>query len=581
MKKTIEVLNKLRVIYNGRQQIKFSFLFVLIVISAFFELVGISLILPFINVVINPSIITTNKYLENVYNFLNMNNSTSFLIFLAVVLIFAYIFKNVYMLVVYYFQYKILYDAQKDISLQLIKFYVNQPYAYHLNINTSEMVRIVTQDTTNCSLFLTNLFFLLTEFIVLLFIISFLFFINKIVTIILMLLFLVIFFGIFKNLKPKIQIFGRDNQKYHSGMIKWIQQALGAIKDIKVLQKEQFFVNKYYDSSIKFTSAQKHVHFLEQLPRLLIESLVVSIILLVVIFLLYRGIDAAAILVQMAVFAMATFRLMPSMNRLQVALTSLIYYVPAINIVYRDLQNTKVSKYVEVEENKNINFDKDIKINNISFKYPNTERYIFKNISFEIKKGSSVGFVGPTGAGKTTIVDIILGLLNPTQGNITITGVDIHKNKKSWFSKIGYVPQFIYLTDDTIKNNILFYDDETVDNEKLKTVVEQAQLKDFIDSLPNGLDTVVGERGIRLSGGQRQRIGIARALYNKPEILVLDEATSALDNETEKAVMQAIEYLYGKLTLLVIAHRLTTIEKCDVVYELKNSTLLEFKKNNN
>ena len=573
MKKIIEILNKIRVIYNKKQQIQFSFLFILIVISAFLELFGISLILPFINVVINPAIITTNKYFLYIYKILNIGNSTSFLIFLAIVLMVAYIFKNLYMLAVYYFQYKILYDAQKDISLKLIKFYINQPYAYHLNINTSEMVRIVTQDTTNCSLFLANLFFFLTEFIVLLFIISFLFFINKIVTITLLLLFLIIFFGIFKKLKPKIQIFSKYNQQYYSGMIKWIQQALGAIKDIKVLQKEQFFINKYYDSSVKFISAQKHVHFFEQIPRLLIESLVVSIILLVIIFLLFRGIDASTILVQMAVFAMAVFRLMPSMNRLQVALNVLMYYVPSINVVYRDLQNTKLIKYGEIEENKNINFDKNIKINNISFKYQNTKNYIFENISFEIKKGSSIGFVGPTGVGKTTIIDIILGLLNPIKGNITVDGVDIHKNKKSWFSKIGYVPQFIYLTDDTIRNNILFYDDKNIDKERLKIVIDQSQLKEFIDSLPNGLDTIVGERGIKLSGGQRQRIGIARALYKRPEILVLDEATSALDNETEKAVIQAIEYLYGKLTMLIIAHRLTTIEKCDIVYELKKSKL--------
>jgi len=578
MKKIIEILNKLRVIYTKRQQIKFAFLFVLIVISAFLELIGISLILPFINVVINPTIITTNKYLSYIYNFLNMDNSISFLIFLAFVLIAAYIFKNLYMLIVYYFQYKILYNAQKDISLQLIKFYVNQPYTYHLNINTSEMVRIVTQDTNNCSNFLTNLFFLFTELFVLALIILFLFFINKIVTIVLVILFVVIFLGLFKNLKPKLKIIAKNNQEYYSGMIKWIQQALGAIKDIKVLQKGQFFINKYYDSSIKYISAQKHYNFLEQFPRLLIESLVVSIILLVIIFLLFRGIDASAILVQMAVFAMASFRLMPSMNRLQNALSALVYFAPSINVVYRDLQNTRLSSCIELEENKNFDMDKNIKINNISFKYPNTENYIFKNVSFEIKKGSSIGLVGPTGAGKTTIVDVILGLLNPTEGNITVNGIDIHKNKKAWFSKIGYVPQFIYLTDDTIKNNILFYDDENVDDEKFEQVIEQAQLKDFIESLPKGVDTIVGERGIKLSGGQRQRIGIARALYNKPEVLVLDEATSALDNETEKAVMQAIEHLYGKITMLVIAHRLTTIEKCDVVYELKDLNLRNVKK---
>ncbi len=575
MKAIVDVFKKIRTIYSRKQQIKFCFVFVLIVISGFLELIGISLILPFINVVINPEIIMTNKYLNFVYNLFHITDTTNFLIFLAFVLIAVYIFKNLYMLIVYFFQYKILYNAQKDISLQLIKFYVNQPYAYHLNINTSEMVRIVTNDTSNCSGFLTNLFFLLTELIVVLLVISFLFYVNKIITIVLVILFVCIFLGIFKFLKPKLKMFAKSNQKNHGMMIKWIQQSLGAIKDIKILQKESFFVDKYYDSSIKYSSAQKHYHFFEQFPRLLIESFVVSVILLVIIYLLYRGIDASTIIVQMAVFAMAAFRLMPSMNRLQVALSALIYLTPSINVVYRDLKNTRVAGYLEHDENKFLDLNKDISINNISYKYPNTDKYIFRDISFSIQKGRSIGFEGPTGAGKTTLIDVVLGLLDPTEGTITVDGINIHKNKKSWFSKIGYVPQFIYLTDDTIKNNILFYDDENISEEKLKTVIEQAQLKEFIDSLPDGLDTVVGERGIRLSGGQRQRIGIARALYKKPELLVLDEATSALDNDTEKAVMQSIEHLYGKITMLVIAHRLTTIEKCDEIYKIDKGTLIK------
>ena len=577
MKAIKEILIKIRTIYNKQQQLKFSFLFVLIVVSGFLELVGISLILPFINVVMNPEIIMTNKYLNFVYNLFHISDTTNFLIFLAFVLIAVYILKNVYMLIVYYFQYKILYNAQKNISLQLIKFYVNQPYSYHLNINTSEMVRIVKQDTSRCCDFLTNAFFLLTEFVVLLLVISFLFYINKIVTLVLVVLFVCIFLCIFKVLKPRLKVFAKNNQKYHGGMIKWIQQSLGAIKDIKILQKEQFFINKYYDSSEKYTSAQKHFHFLEQFPRLLIESFVVSVILSVIIYLLYGGIDATTIIIQMAVFAMAAFRLMPSMNRMQIALNALMYYKPSIDVVYRDLKNTRVSGYLKEDENEQLDMEKDICINKISYKYPNTEKFIFKDVSFVIKKGKSIGFVGPTGAGKTTIVDVILGLLDPTDGSITIDNKNIHKNKNSWFSKIGYVPQFIYLTDDTIRNNILFYDDENVNENKLNTVIEQAQLKDFINSLPKGLDTVVGERGIRLSGGQRQRIGIARALYKMPEVLVLDEATSALDNETEKAVMQAIEHLYGKITMLVIAHRLTTIEKCDEIYEIRNSVLSKVK----
>jgi ABC-type multidrug transport system fused ATPase/permease subunit len=265
---------------------------------------------------------------------------------------------------------------------------------------------------------------------------------------------------------------------------------------------------------------------------------------------------------------------MPSMNRMQVALSAMIYYKPSLDVIYKDLKKTINSEVFE-EENKKINLEEGISVNNISYKYPNSNKMILKDISFNIKYGQSVAFIGQTGAGKTTIVDLILGLLLPTSGSITVGGIDIHKNRRDWSTKIGYVPQFIYLVDDSIRNNIIFYNNnDHVNDEQLWESIEQAQLKEFIESLPNKLDTIVGERGIRLSGGQRQRIGIARALYNKPELLVLDEATSSLDNETEKAVIEAIDNLYGKITMIVVAHRLTTIEKCDTIFKIENGKIV-------
>lgn len=574
MNTVIDTFKKLNSIYDKKQKIKFCFLFFGILISGCLELFGISLVLPFINVVMNPSIITTNKILNYVYSLFNIGSTHEFLIFLALLLIFVYIFKNIYMMIVYYFQYKILFNSQKQMSLQLIKFYLNQSYSYHLNINTSELVRTITQDTMNCSSFLTNIFFLVTEFIVLILVVCFLFFVNKLMTTALIILFLIAFFGLFKKLKNKLKSVSLDNQKYHGQMIKWIQQSLGAIKDIKTLGKEQFFVGKYYDNLIKFASAQKYFNFLQQVPRLFIETMVVTIVLLMIVLLLSQGMNAFTIITQIAVFAMASFRLMPSMNRMQVALSAMIYYKPSLDVIYKDLNKTINSEVFE-EENKKIDLEKGISVNNISYKYPNSNRIILKNISLNIKYGQSVAFIGETGAGKTTIVDLILGLLLPTSGNITVGEVDIHKNRKAWSTKIGYVPQFIYLVDDSIRNNIIFYNNsDNVNDEQLWKSIEQAQLKEFIESLPDKLDTVVGERGIRLSGGQRQRIGIARALYNKPELLVLDEATSSLDNETEKAVIEAIDNLYGQITMIVVAHRLTTIEKCDTIFKIENGKLV-------
>lgn len=567
-----DIFYKIRHIYNKRQKILFCFLFVAIVISGCLELFGISLVAPFINIVLNPDIIQTNKILKYLYDILNINSPHIFLIYLAIFLILTYIFKNLYLAVVYYFQFKIFYNTQKEISLHLITFYLNQPYAYHLNINSSTLVRTITRDTLNCSHFLINLFSLISELIVLTLIVIFLFFINKIMTISLIIFFLISFLFIFRKLKAKLKQIGLKNQQNESLMIKGIQQALGAIKDIKCLQKESFFIDRYYESSTNFASAQKQFNFLQSIPRLFIESFVVILILLIIIFLLNSGINATNIITQIAVFAMAAFRLMPSLNRMQIAITCLIFYRPSINVVYNDLNLTKTIEET-TEEGKEINISKGIKIQNLSYRYPNTKKDVLKNISFDITEGQSIGFVGKTGSGKTTLIDIILSLLKPTEGKITVDDINIHNNKKSWSKIIGYVPQFIYLTDDTIKNNIIFYSDKNTDEQLLKQVIEQAQLKDFIDSLPDKENTIVGERGIRLSGGQRQRIGIARALYNKPQLLILDEATSALDNETESAVMQAIEHLYGKLTMIIVAHRLTTIEKCDHIYKIQDSKL--------
>jgi len=366
---------------------------------------------------------------------------------------------------------------------------------------------------------------------------------------------------------------GGDNQLYAGLMIKWINQAFGAIKDIKTLSKEQFFLDEYYKNSIKFTSAQKYFNFLQQVPRVFIETLVISVVLLMIVYFLFQGTNIASIFTQISVFAMASFRMMPSVSRIQNAMNAMIFYKPSVNILYKDLERTQSVESVVEDENKEINLENGISATNISYRYPNTDKFIFENSEFNIKYGQSVAFVGKTGSGKTTIVDIILGLLKPVTGNISVGNVDIYKNKKSWSKKVGYVPQFIYLTDDTIKNNIVFYNQTDVDDERLARAIEKAQLKEFIDSLPNKLDTFVGERGIRLSGGQRQRIGIARALYNEPEILILDEATSSLDTDTEQTVMDAIENLYGKITMIIVAHRLTTIEKCDVIYKVEDGKI--------
>ncbi len=577
MFKYFDILKKINFLFGLNQKIKFVILAFGIFISSLLELIGVSLVLPLIGVVMDPSVIETNRILKYVYDFLNINSTTNFLILISFSLVGVYVLKNIYMTVLYYFQYKMIFNAQKEISTRLMTFYLKQPYSYHLTINTAEIIRTVTNDVAYCFQFLIHLFAFVSELSVVLLLISFLFFVNKAITLSLIFLFFLSFLFLFKKLKIKMSSVGRDNQFYAGLMIKWINQAFGAIKDIKTLSKERFFIDEYYKNSIKYTSAQKYFNFLQQLPRIFIETLVISVVLLMIIYFLYKGTNIASIFTQISVFAMACFRMMPSVSRIQVSMNAMIFYRPSLNVLYNDLKKTADPETNGGDENKEINTEDGISAENISYRYPNTDKLIFENAGFEIKNGQSVAFVGKTGSGKTTLADIILGLLKPVTGTLKAGSVDIYKNKKSWSKKIGYVPQFIYLTDDTVKNNIVFYDRSNVDEKRLANAVEKSQLKEFIDSLPSGIETVVGERGIRLSGGQRQRIGIARALYNEPEFLVLDEATSSLDTDTEKAVMDAIENLYGKITMIIIAHRLTTIAKCDVIYRVENGKIIKEK----
>ncbi|MDD5020758.1 MAG: ABC transporter ATP-binding protein [Endomicrobiaceae bacterium] len=569
----LDILKKLNALFNTKQKIKFSILFIGIFVASILELIGVSLVLPLIGVVMDNSIIERNTVLKHIYDFLHIGSTSHFLILISLSLIGVYVLKNLYMTILYYFQYRMVFNAQKQMSLKLMTFYLKQPYAYHLSTNTSVIIRNVTGDVAYCFTFLNNLFFFVSEFSVVCLLIAFLFFVNKLITLSLIALFLLSFLFLFKKLKIKMSKVGGDNQLYAGLMIKWINQAFGAVKDIKTLSKEQFFLDEYYKNLIKFTSAQKYFNFLQQLPRIFIETLVISVVLLMIVYFLLKGTNIVSIFTQISVFAMASFRMMPSVSRIQNAMNAMIFYKPSVNILYKDLERTQSVESVVEDENKEINLKNGILATNISYRYPNTDKLIFKNSEFNIKYGQSVAFVGKTGSGKTTIVDIILGLLKPVTGNVLVGDIDIYKNKKSWSKKVGYVPQFIYLTDDTIKNNIVFYNQADVDDKKLDQAIEKAQLKEFIDNLPNRLDTFVGERGIRLSGGQRQRIGIARALYNEPEILVLDEATSSLDTDTEKAVMDAIENLYGKITMIIVAHRLTTIEKCDVIYKVEDGKI--------
>ncbi len=559
----------------------------MLIIAAVFETAGIGLIVPFVGIVTNPTVIQEQPFLLFTYKLLNFQSTNAFILFAVSVLLSVFVFKNIYLLLFYYVQYRVILNQKVKLSSTLFKEYLTKPYTFHLQRNSAELLRNVNGEVGKVfDGILLSSFQLLTEILVMLSILTLLIATAPLATLTSGVLLggsVLVFFKVFRK---KITYLGEENQRVSREVIKWVNQGVGASKEIKVAGKESYFVNSFNKQSQIMANNTIYKNMLDQVPRVFIEVLLVSVVLITMIILVFQGTDTATLVATMSLFAMAAFRLMPSITRIVAMQTTIRFSQPALMVVYNDLINEKSGKNSIHEESINEStpvkgnrgektFIHSIKLENIHFRYPNQKEYSIKNVSLTIPIGNSVAFVGTSGAGKTTIVDIILGLLEPNKGRVIIDGKDLNELMPLWQSKIGYIPQAIYLSDETIKKNVAFgIAENEIDNSAVKRAIEDAQLKDFINSLPEGLNTVVGERGVRLSGGQRQRIGIARALYHNPEIIFLDEATSALDNDTEKEIMKAINRLKGEKTIIIIAHRLSTIENCDIVFKVDQGKIL-------
>ena len=569
-----KMIYELRYIFSREQKIKLLLLLVVIGIGTMLELLGVTAIMPFIEVVMNPESIQRKWYLNILYSMFDFQSDVSFMLFLAAALIAIYIVKNLYLCIMYNLQYQFTFSNQRKLAYRMLDCYMRQPYSFHLSHNSADLIRNVSNDTNMMFVGILALLQLITETLVCITLIIFLFIQDKTITIgvtVIIGLFLLFFAKGFKRYFSRI---GNEDREYNAGITKWLLQSFGGIKETKILDREDFFLNNFDYNYKNYASCERKYRFLKVAPRPIMEAVCVSSLLVVVAFKLLRGTHSVYFISTLSVFAIAAFRLLPSINRVTNYMSVIMFNKPAIDAVYKDLkrieelENSKVMKNTAEEP---LTLKKAIKVEKLSFKYPNAENYVLHNINFEILKNKSTAFIGPSGAGKTTLADIILGALEPTEGSVLVDDVNIQEHMSAWHKNLGYIPQSIYLMDDTIKNNIAFgINREEIDESKIWKALEQAQLKGFIKSLDKGLDTEIGEGGVRLSGGQRQRIGIARALYNDPEVLVLDEATSALDNETESAVMEAIDRLSGTKTLIIIAHRLTTIRNCDIIYEVKN-----------
>lgn len=571
----IKIIKKLNILLDGRQKRIMAGLMVLMVIGAFLQTAGVGMLVQVVNVVIDPNAVENSRAVSALYDLLGSDSYESFSVTVMVLLVAVFVVKNLFL----YFQQKLtfafVYTNQFRTSERMMRNYLRRGYEFYLNADTAVIQRSITSDVNNMYALILALLQLLSDGVVSLFIVGYCFLTNGTMTMVLAVVLIALMVLVKKILKPVMYKAGKDNQDYYSSLFKWISQTVQGIKEVKVNGKEQYFVGEYIKCGRGYVDAVQRYSLYNNIPKLLLETACVAAMVGYMIFQVVTGRSTEDMLSVLSTLAAAAFVLLPCVNRISNQINSIAYFEPFFMGVSDNLQDEIQGEKVDLSaftpNEAKLPVTKRIELRDITYAYPNTDKLIFDHADLVIPVGTSVGIVGTTGAGKSTVVDILLGLLKIRTGEILADGVNVMENYRGWLRNIGYIPQMIFMLDDTIRSNVAFgVPREEIDEDRLWEVLKEAQLDEFIKTLPEGLETGIGERGIRLSGGQRQRIGIARALYHDPEVLVMDEATSALDGNTEAAVMDSINRLHGRKTLIIIAHRLQTIEKCDLVYRVEN-----------
>lgn len=583
IEKKMTLFGKIRYIFDRRQKIQLIILGGMIFIGGLLETLGVGAMIPVVQALLAPDklqeYIRKYDFLQKLCVSLHIETVKQITMILLFGMMAIYIIKNLYILLLIYKQNDFVTQNRNRMISRVMAEFLNRPYEKYLGADIPTVFRITDSDIPQTFALVLAMLQLASEVVV-----SFLIFIVLLFNDVVMTLFIIAVFGlltlfIVKVFKPKLNRIGAKNQAIQSRIAKWRIQATYGLKDVKVLNREEFFIKNYYDTGKIGADVARNYAVLNNMPRLLIETVFIISMLAFIAVYINGGGDVTALLTTITAFGVAAVRVLPSVNRINTYITEIAYTQPSLDFVYENLQEGMKTDAMLAERKANSQVEKlkledKIELNHISFHYPDSDKYIFRDAHMEVPRGKSVGIIGASGAGKSTIVDVLLGLLHAQEGEITCDGVNIFKNYESWLAQIGYIPQSIYLIDESIRDNIAFgIDADKINEKRIWEVLEEAQLKEFVEELPEGLDTTIGDRGVRLSGGQRQRIGIARALYHDPEILVFDEATSALDNDTEAAVMEAVNSFHGKKTMVIIAHRLNTIEKCDIIYKVENEKL--------
>ena len=577
------MLKKIYAVLDKKQRIEVFLILIVIFINSIFELAGVSAVMPLFKAVTDPAVIDENVMFQWAMRILHLESGTKLIIVMALGLAAIYVIKNLYILWMNRVLYKFSYENQAKLAGKMFESYIWQDLQFHYVHNVAELNRNVELDIASFFYTVLSILQLATEILVCFVLVVFLAFVDfetTMVMAVLMTFLVMLFLFVFKK---RMKWYGARSRVYSEGKSKWFLQSFNGIKEIKTVGKEEFFTEQYRSNYDNYAKIMQRQQVLNSISKPMVEMICISGILVFMAVRIMAGADMLAFVPKLTVFAMAAFRMMPSFNRISGYLNSIMFNKASVDAVYHDLgeiekMTTRPAKKADADEEK-WTLKKSITAENITFAYESKpDVTVLNGVTIEIPGKKSIALVGSSGAGKTTLADIILGLYQPQSGRVLMDGKDIHENMDAWRRMIGYIPQNIYLLDDSIRANIaLGVPEDKVDDEKIWAVLEEAQLADFIREQEDGLDTNIGDRGVKLSGGQRQRIGIARALYTDPELLVLDEATSALDTETETAVMDAIFRLSGKVTMIVIAHRITTIRNCDHIYKIADGKATEVK----
>ncbi len=572
------ILKKIQKLLDKKQKKTMVGLVFLMIISALLQTLGVGLLVQVVDIVIDPAATAESGITGQIYDFLGFESHHSFSIFIMSALIVVFIVKNVFLYVQQKLTLAFVYTNQFRTSERMMRNYLRKDYEFYLNADTAVVQRSITSDVNNMYALILNLLMLLSDMFISVFVIAYCFITNGTMTVLMAGVLLVLMVVIKVVLKPIMYRSGKENQDFYSSLFKWISQIVLGMKEVKITCTEQYFVDEYNKSGKGYVNAVQRYSLINNVPKLLIESACVTTMVGYMIVQMLLGTPTDEMRNALTTMAAAAFILLPCVNRINNQINNVSYFEPFLMCVSDNLQDEIDGKNVDMsfasEGTEKYPIRQNIELHHVTYAYPGTDKLILEDAGMEIPVGASVGIVGTSGSGKSTAVDILLGLLKVHGGCIKSDGEDVSAHYRGWLKNIGYIPQMIFMLDDTIRKNVAFgIADEQISEERVWEVLKEAQLDEFIKSLPEGLDTTIGERGIRLSGGQRQRIGIARALYHNPEVLILDEATSALDNDTEAAIMESINRFQGKKTLIIIAHRLQTIEKCDMIYRVEDGKI--------